>query len=128
MEVWRRAGAHLTRRGCRVPAPGRGSQAVLEFRSHNELGLTLGQLAGVADAQRAPRVVWEGLRAAAAVMRLDTDDPAYVAAILLIGGHLAGAGNWAVLRRLVSERDPIGGYDTEPRSPPHRPTGDVSGG
>jgi hypothetical protein len=45
-------------------------------------------------------------------MRLDKDDPAYGAAILLIGEHLARAGNRAVLRRLVGERDPIGGYDT----------------
>jgi len=59
-----------------------GSPAVLGFRAHGELGLTLDQLADVADAQRAPRVVQEGLRAAAAVMRP------------------------------VSERDPIRGDDT----------------
>jgi hypothetical protein len=74
------------------------------------------------------RASYGGLRAAAAVMRLDKDDPTYGAAILLIGEHLARAGNWAVLRRLVSEWDPIGATTREPRSPPHCPTGDVSGG
>jgi hypothetical protein len=119
MEVWRRAGAHLDQARLSLTSPEDEALTLFdEFRDHNELGLALDRLADVAAAQRAPRVVWEELRAAAVAMGLGRDDTTYGAAVRLIGEHLGRAGNWTELRRLLNEWDPIGVYDVKADFPP----------
>jgi hypothetical protein len=118
-EVWRRAEAHLGQARRSLTNPDDEALALFdEFRDHNELGLALDQLADVAHVQRAPRIVWQELWAAAAVMSLDRDDPGYGAAVRRISEHLARAQNWEALRRLINEWDPIGVYDAEADFPP----------
>jgi hypothetical protein len=94
LDVWRRAVAHLDQARRSLTNPGDEALALFEdWRDHNELGLALDQLADVAHAQRAPRGVWEELRAAATVMGLDSD-PGYGVTVRMISEHLARAGNW----------------------------------
>jgi hypothetical protein len=92
LEIWRRAGAHLDQARRSLTDPGDDALAQFdEFLQHNELGLALDELAEVARARRAPRVVWEELRAAAATMGLDSGDLAHGASVRLISERLTGA-------------------------------------
>lgn len=93
-KVWRRAEAHLDQARQSLADPDEETLALLDdWRDHNELGLALDQLAEIAHAQRAPRAVWKELRAAAAAMGLDCDDPGHGATVRQISGHLPGAGD-----------------------------------
>lgn len=87
---WPTTSARLeaARRGLTNP----GDQSValyLDFLGHHELGLALEVLAGLADAQGAPREVWVLLADAADSMDLADADEAHDAAARLIGRHLA---------------------------------------
>lgn len=87
-----------------------------EFWQHNELGLALDELAELARAQGALGVVWEELRAAATVMRLDSGDLERGATVRWISERLGGAGNGpepaerpgrAPMRRAAVEADRV---------------------
>jgi hypothetical protein len=119
LDVWRRAEAHLDQARRSLTNPDDEALGLFEeFRDHNELDLALDQLADVAHVQRAPRIVWQELRAAAAVMSLDGGNPEYGATVRRISEHLARAGDWEALRRLINEWDPVGVYDAKTDFPP----------
>ncbi len=110
---------HLDRARALLTDPQDGALVLFaEFRDHNELGLALDQLADVAEAQRAPRTVWKELSAAATAMRLGKADAMHGGAVRRINEHLAKAGDWEELRRLLNEWDPIGVYDQATDFPP----------
>jgi hypothetical protein len=89
-----------------------------EFLDHNELGLAFDSLTDVAEAQRAPRSVWEGLVAAADSMQLVESDPVHGATRRRVRRHLTVKHEWFELRALLNEWDPIGIYDPLTDFPP----------
>lgn len=114
--AWRRLGRRATRPIPRWPTtaarleaarrglndPSQDSVALyLDFLGHHELGLALEVLAGLADAQRAPRAVWVQLADAADSMEIDDADEVQDATARLIGRHLA-----AVREPVRLSRDP----------------------
>jgi hypothetical protein len=88
------------------------------FLDRNELDLAFVSLADVAEAQRAPRSVWERLLAAADSMQLVEGDAVHGATLRRVRQHLTVKDEWFELRALLNEWDPIGVYDPLTDFPP----------
>jgi hypothetical protein len=89
-----------------------------EFLDHRELGLAFDSLTDVAEAQHAPRSVWEVLVAAADSMQLVERDPMHGATVRRVREHLTVKREGDGLRALLNQWDPIGIYDPLTDFPP----------